>query len=424
MTLVYHYTPGVNAVGNSGPFDTARAGVEQRTAPATRQGVFDAIREALAGPTGAGWTETAASTPTHRVYTSPGESGDENLVLTLSQGLRTSPDVRYVHFGCAHSVDASGAPQNAANFGVSIDADHSLNLPLDFAVEFQILASRDWIWVFLSRTSNQESWVLFGGLLRRVFCNTNVLTVGPGGASPGANALVPTTVNPATLGVRVGDNLTVIDQAVSVTPAAENVLVTSLETTGVRVARLAGAYTAGSRIGDSPNPIVTAAWTGNQSLDDGGTSVASSNFLSCYRFATPGDAELMPDDSDGQFDVSYVNFKLLGKGRQQQNDQEGLGVLAQPEVRTNRFLCPAILVQKGVASIRSTAPQDVGQTPGRATLGVLPGLYLYPGSASYLPHDNFVRTRNVTSAEDYVPARFAGSSTGSDEHYALGPTPL
>lgn len=431
MATIYHFTSGVNA-GGSGPWDTGRAGVFLKAQPTTRQQMFDAIVEALSGVTGAGWTETAASTASERVFTSPGESGNENLVLTMQQGPPPA-DPRYIQFGCAPKVDAGGAPDAAIGFGSSAPtaAQNLIDfLTSDFTMEFQIVATLDFIWVFVSRQSNQQAWTLFGGVLTRAGYNTNVLQVNTGGATAGSNVLIPTTVNPATVGYRIGDPVQIVEEGAAASPVAETCSVVAVESTGLRVRTLQNSYTADSRIGQMPNPMFVGHWNGNSTFETSvSSSLSTSRLRSCFRWTTPespvsdlhrnnvGSAEEFRGAGGYQF-----HFLTLGRQRDSGSTDFGLGVSAQPEIRTNVFLCPTIAVFEGATSTPLGSQPESG-LENKAIMGLLPGLYVYPGIASFFLHDNFLRSRNVTTNEDYVPVRFAGSSTGSNEHFMLGPTP-
>lgn len=421
MTLIYHYTPGVNAAGTSGPFDTGRAGVEQVATPTTRQEMFNAIVEALGGVTGAGWTESSASTASNHIYTSLGESGNENITITLTQGLRGSPDARYIQFGLAHSTDVGGNAINPVNFGVTTATNSIIDLGnSDFTMEFQILASLDFIWVFINRQSNNVPYTLFCGRLNRRGYNENVLTVDAAGAVPGTNVLIPTTTNPIIAGFRIGDNLTALDQNVGLS-VAENVLVVDVESGGIRVQSLGNNLTSGSRIGAQPNPLVVGHWSGSSNFDDTVNAVSTTNWRSLYRFSTPGEPELETDDGDGNSNILYARPLIIGSARVLGTVEQGLGSSSTPERRTNRFLCPANVLMSGASyTSGSTAAPVVGPNPGKNILGMLPSFYAYPGSVSYFPHDNFVRTRNVVAIEDYVPVRF---STSTDENHMIGPIP-
>lgn len=431
MALIYHFTSGVNA-GGTGPWDTGRSGVYLKSNPTTRQQMFDAIVEALSGATGAGWTETAASSASSRVFTSSGESGNESLVVTLQQG--PSTDVRYVQFGVAPKVDASGNAEAAILFGPNAPVSGTNNdlwdfNTSDFTFEFQILATLDFIWVFATRQSNQQAWTAFAGKLKRNGYNTSVLNLNSS-VTAGSNVLVPTSVNPATLGFRIGDTLTITEEDPSSSPNAEVVTVVGIESGGFRVLRLANNYSSTSRIGVAPNPIIVMHVDGNHSIDDvPTTSIDRVYFRSPFRFRGPNDnlTELHRLDvgSPGEFSGNgqfALHFLGIGKIRAGGSTNQGFGASSVPEVRTGRFLCTSI--QLLILGSTSTLTNVDYSPEGGSILGLLPSLYSYPGLASFFPHDNFLRNKlDPTNPEDYVPVRFAGSSTGSDEHYVLGPTP-
>lgn len=391
MTLVYHYTPGVSGAATDGPFDTARAGVERITAPTSRQAVFDAVMMALSGENGAGWTETEACTETSRVLTSPGESGRDRLVITVNQGRMESPDARYLQFGCAPSVRA-GVPLLSVGHG---DGGEMLDFgSQDAPMELQILASLDFVWVFVSAQSNQHAFSAFAGLLDRVGCSDEVLTVGGAGAAAGASALIETTTNPRSSGVAPGDVLTIIQQDEH--PKGETVLVIEVLPGGVVVEQLREDYAPGSRIGENPCPLV-AGHVGNGPIE-------SLKLRSCYRLGSVGQTEFL--DGPGVFPALGLSWPIIGKDRRPGTVGAGLGVDQTPEERSRRFICPQTAVRSGGAIV-----------------GGLPGLYLYPGLASFFPHDTLLRDRNVKEPQDYLPVRFDGYSSHRNEHFALGPTP-
>lgn len=398
MTRVYHYTPGVNEAGAEGPFDTARAGIEQRPVVSTRRAMFDTIAAALSGPLGAGWVETAASTETNKVYTSPGESGREQLVVTLNYDASQGR----IQFGCAPSVDAAGAAVGAINNSPTTYGHSFIQLgSSDMAFEFQILASLDFIWVFISRQSNQQAWSLFAGLLTRAACNEHVLTVGEGGALSGAQAFVPTTENPKEMGVSIGDAVTLLQNGSGITPQRENVLVTAVLPGGVRVKELSADYAAGSQLGDVPSPL----FVGHRS--NGRAEQLS--LRSCYAFSSIGQPELAEADGPGCSGF-FISWPTIGTDRESGTTGQGLGSDQSPEARSRRYLCPETVVRR-----RSGAASSI--------VGVLPGLFMFPGVASFFPHDNLLRTRTVEEPEDYTPVRFDGYSSYKSEHCALGPMP-
>lgn len=432
MALIYHFTSGIRP-SNTGPWDTGRAGVTEISQPTTRQGIFDAIVAALSGGSGAGWSESAASAGSNRIFTSTGESTNENVVLTLTQGNNTSPDARYLRFGSALKVDASGNPDGSVNWGdgIALSGNNVIDLgATDFTADMQIFATRDFVWVFISRTpgATGTTYSMFGGLLERSGYNTNVLNLS-GAVTAGSNRTITTTTNPIVAGIRVSDQLMIVEEGPAESPAAETVEVIDVSATTITVRNLQSAYSSSSRIGVIPNPVVVGHWPSNATFVQNVTSTyTSSPYRSPFIFGGTGEgselqSDVSPATATSQAGALPIMPHILGIGRTKVAGtvDQGFGVGSDLENRTNRFLCSSVRLFKS-GSGGTFVGTDAGDE-GKCILGLLPRFFSYPGISNFFTHDNFVRNRNVTTNEDYLPVRFGGTGVAATQHFIVGPTP-
>lgn len=399
MTLVYHFTSGVSADTPSTAWDaTGRTDVHLVSKPTSRDGVFLAINEALQGASGAGWTaHVTSSTVGARdvVYFADGENNDQHNCIRIT----SDTSGRYINFYAGTKLDNSTPKllQGAIGGGSTVRSRWDLSTSDTPDWELQILASEDFIWVFV-----QEDTVLSGDPVYSMFLGSpcpvdaQKSTLTATSLTAGDNVTItPAAGNPLTLGYRPGGILRIVEVDEASAAAAETQLITKVTSTTIEVRRLNNSYTS-ARIGDFPVRMFRYVGT-NDDIESNAQLTSPLNY-----YQINGDDLDATVDANGQ-QIYDIHYSLLSTGTS--TSEQGFGSGTTPNQATLRFVC------RSLGIIDSNA----------ALVGTLPSIYNYPGDPTYYPHstDTFVRDR-VTPTEDYTIARFT-STTGLD--YVLGPTP-
>lgn len=408
MTLIYQATDGSTAasVSGSGPFagtpwDVARAGTTLVARPTTRQAIYNRIRDALIA---AGWTQfnkIAVDGTRHDVFESNGESGTDNLCISIQQ-FTTG---RWLVFNCAPKMDASNNLVKLIGLTSAPGAASLNNWDLtaaDFTSDFQILANKDYIWaVFQNINHTAAMHVMFMGALKPVDSNINTLLLS-GGIVAGDHVLIPVTTNPIVAGFRPGDVVQILNSPKTSTARCETTQIVEVQAAAVRVRAISqGAYDTGARLGMMPCSI--ARFVGQNDELDTGAGVTN-NFTSPLMFSriqrAAGDFAADNALPSGQL-LDAVDYALLNTHAQAGTE---FGSGATGNNRTLRFTCRTVMV---------------GSAPNNA-LGKVPGLISFPGTGNYYPHD-YGRDDRISPQRDYTAMRFTATST---RPFMLGPTPM
>lgn len=387
MTRIYRYTESGVSGSISGtspfPFGTSRSRVTTRT------GLYDEIVLALVA---AGWTQYNIATRDD-VWESTGESGLEKIYI------RTK-----------YLVPGTPTTQNAFNFYVGTKLDGSNNLlgqigttsstntfdgwitSADATFDFQILATKDYIWCnarIVATSPSDLHLSFFLGQLDRanIVQSTNMILAT--NATAGSNVVLDVTgYNPITLGYRPGDWIQIVSIATADAARAQTVSISSLTSTSITVQSLAASYTAGALIAASPMP--TVRYVGK---NIGPGTVAQ--WTSPLAFDPSSTTDIVGGSGASITTINYVTGSSI-------TDSADHGTGTTPDKRTKRFGCRSFILQTT-----------------NAALGRVPGAYVYPGSMTFFPHDTGTWNR-VSPSQRFVGARFV--NTGGS-NYMLGPMP-
>jgi hypothetical protein len=404
MTLIFHFTDGVTTNSVSGvapftntPYDTAISGITARTRPTTRQGIFDEIDFAL---TTAGWTRFQTVVGSDHVYTSAGESGNENLNIRL----RHITSNRYLYFGMSTKLTAGNILDTAAEIGGTNSNQTRERWDLgtsDFSSDFQIIASLDFFTAVFQNINHTSS--IFVGFLGNSIAideNANVLTLSANVAAGTDVVLTPTT-NPLVAGYRPGDLIEIVEVEPSSTATAERQLVTDVTSTTFTVANLANAYTGsgggvGARLGQRTSPLIRGVW-------NNGTSGAWNPVLNPNVTLSDDILVASTTATGAGFDMGTVRSLWPAA-----HTDTAFGTGATPNNRSNRFTC-----------------RSLAFTFGNSLIGEMPRFLAYPGTVTYYSasgnggHDHMENNR-VTPTDRFSPMRFGTTATNN---YLLGPVP-
>lgn len=398
MANRYRFTDGSTAgsVSGSGPFantpwDTAISGVTARARPTTRQGIYDELVLCLQD---AGMTEFVQTAGADSSWFSAGEDGLQHICF------RTRFDGRYIYIDVAPKLDAANLPEG----GLAGTASHDrCDLgAADFTADFHCSANLDRAWFVVQNTNHTASMFVLGvGNLEIVDGNPNIL-ITSGAVAAGSFVTLPMTTNPLSLGFRAGDILQAVEVAAAGSPLAERFRIYDVTTTSIVAEALANSYSAGARVGTLPNPIFRFLGANNE----------MTGLLTASRFTTPYyhrgviANDLVALDGFGSGIQEYsVNF-ALGRDYSETALGNALGTGTTANERTQRF------TSREVGLIIPSTTLD-------APVGVLPGVYAYPGTPAYYPHDDMELTR-TSPLSRYVPFRCTATST---QHFMMGPTP-
>lgn len=388
MTRIYRYTDASSATSISGTsafaFGTSRARVTTRTA------LYDEIVLALVA---AGWTQHNLTTRDD-TWESTGESGNERIRIRTKYLVPGSPSTQNeFNFFIGTKLDGSNNLQGSIGTVSSASTLDGWVISADVTFDFQFLATKDFIWMNVravtasGTTAADDQFNCFlGNLDRSGEANQNVMLLASGASAGTFVSLDVTGFNPITLGYRPGDFIQIVEIAAAGTATAQTVRIASLTSSSIVVDSLAAAYSTGAILGALPQPTMrfvsknvdpdnNAQWTShldfNPSLASdlaGGTG----RNLNTIHFATG---------------TTYVDSADMGSG-------------TTPNKRTKRFGCRSI----------SLGLNDSGAVFGSGLNGRVPGLFAYPGSMSFFPHDTGTYNR-VSPNERYVGARFTSAST-------------
>ncbi len=396
MANRYRYTDGAtaNSVSGSGPFtntpwDSAISGVTARARPATRQGIYDELVLCLQD---AGLTEFVQTAGADSVWFSAGEDGLQHICI------RTRFDGRYLYIDVAPKLDASNLPQGG--IGGAATHDRCDLGAADFTADFHCSANLDRFWFVVQNVNHTATMFVLGSGNLDVFEGNQNVLITSGAVSAGDFVTILTTTNPLSLGFRAGDVLQVVEVAAAGSPLAERFRVHDVTTTGIVAESLASSYSAAARIGVLPNPVFRFL----------GANTEVTNTLTAGRVTTPYyhrgviSNDLVALDGFASGIQEYGASFALGRDYVETPLGNALGTGTTANERTQRFTC-----------------REVGLMlpAGERLIGALPGLFAYPGTPVYYPHDDMENSRSSPLSR-YVPLRFTATST---QHFMMGPTP-
>lgn len=398
MANRYRFTDGATAdsVSGSGPFtntpwDTAISGVTARTRPTTRQGIYDELVLCLQD---AGMTEFVQTAGADSVWFSTGEDGLQHICF------RTRFDGRYIYIDVAPKLDATNLPQGGLA-GATLQDRCDLGAS-DFTADFHCSANLDRVWFVVQNTNHTATMFVMGvGNLEVVDGNPNIL-ITSGAVAAGSFVAIATTTNPLSLGFRAGDILQAVEVAAAGSPLAERFRVHDVTTTGIVAEALANSYSAAARIGTLPNPIFRFMGSNNEMT----ATSTSGRFTTPYYHRGVIANDLVALDGFGSGILEYGANFALGRDYVETALSNALGTGTTANERTRRFTC------REVGLVLPATSQD-------APVGVLPGVFTYPGAPAYYPHDDMELTR-TSPLSRYAPFRCTASST---QHFMMGPTP-
>lgn len=398
MANRYRFTDGSSAtsVSGSGPFvgfpwDTGITGVTARARPTTRQGLYDELVLALQD---AGWTEFVQTAGADSVWFSTGEDGNQAIVA------RTTFDGRYIGIWVAPKLDASNLPVGGIGGGVTVQDRVDLGTS-DRTMDFHVSVTLDRVWFVAQQSTHLTTnpmFVISFGNLEVYEGNPNILVTN-GAAAAGSFVSIPFATNPLSLGYRAGDVLQIVEQTAASSPLAETFRVVDVTTTTIVADSLSGSYTSGARVGTLPCPVYRVC-VDNDELE---ALPSAMKLTTPYHHGGPSTNDLVALDG---FPSGVLELEIdygVGESHAMGGARDAFGVGTTPNQRSLRFTCRSI----GVKVTES------------AVVGVLPGLFAYPGTVTYFPHDDMLYDR-VTPNERYVPLRFTATSS---LHYMMGPTP-
>jgi hypothetical protein len=394
MTRILWYTDaatagsisGTTALGNGstdGTFGTSKA------RPTTRTGFYDNV--IVAGLLAMGFTQSNQATRDD-VWTSNGETGAESI------SFRTQYDGTSKFFIYAGTkVNGSGALQGSIGGGLSSFESFNLGTS-DFTMDYILLGSKDFLLLNMRAATagqagaanlNDQFNCFIGNLERDNLVNPNTLT-SSATASAGSNVVISVNQNPSVNDYKPGDMVQIVSIATGDAAQAQTVRITATTNTSIEVDSLAATYSAGARIGALPLPIVRFM-SRNIDADDTGSWYSP---LILNAFTATSDLATAP----GQ----VLNKVELAAGTTQ-TAQDGFGTGTTANKRTRRFSCRAL-------ELKGT---------NEAVLGRIPGLYAYPGSASYYPNDTYAFNR-VTPHQRFVSSLWV---SGGTKNWIIGKSP-
>lgn len=373
MATLMQWTTGVGTAN----FEPAGLGVEIPR-PTTRIGLYDAIDAFLQE---LNWAKFELSSRDH-LYFSDGESGQEGIYFRLRwDGSRyINWDIGTKFNGVYPSMSLGG------NLGLGTNErdrwDLTTSDPSGNGFELHFFGTEDFFWLTARRISDGRTLTAFIGRMNRnhfAFPDVHKLQADVTPTPPDLIE-IDLDVDLTTLGYKVGDRISLIEQDPTVSARTASCLIKSFTATGV-VTDLREPFKEGALVAAAPMPVArfcsgSLASTFNRSIWD-------NNY-----WRTPWN----PVDGHGEFEPAVWTVSGV---------DNSFGEGDNPNRRTNRFVVvPAICRYHGI-------------------LGEIPGVYQFRGNISAYPHDTATRDR-VEPVERYVA--YLPRNSGVD--WVLGPVPV
>jgi hypothetical protein len=385
VTRIYYYTDGTTATSISGssplPFGTAR------TRQTTRAGIYDEVVAALIA---AGWTQHNLTTRDD-VWESTGESGGERIYVRTKYLVPGSPTTQNAfNWFVGTKIDGSNNLQGQIGTVSSSAAEDGWITSADTTFDHQILATKDFIWCNVRAVSaagtlaaNDQLNFFLGTLDRSGEANQFSMLLNTA-ASAGTFVTLDTTgYNPITLGYRPGDFIQIVALAAADAAAAQTCRISAVSSSSVTVDSLAASYSAGAILGAIPQPVV-------RFVSKNSNPTSTTQWTSALSF----NPNLTSDLAGGTGTALNVLPFAVGTSF---SDSADMGAGTTPGKRSGRFGCRSLslAISSGVSS---------------ALTGRVPGLFAYPGTMSFFPHDTGTYNRTGTS-ERFIGIRFVTAST-------------
>lgn len=405
MTLKYRYTDGVTATsisGNTGltgtPYDTARTGVTAHTRPTNRQGIWQAIRDAVVA---AGWTEYSLAS-NDSMFISTGESGTEAIAVRVSYN---GTNTIYFEIG-VKAVTGNTSIQNG--FGGNV-GNFRFTISTDFTSDYHILVNKDYCWFsFHSTARDTNIYSGFFGLLKRrgVGVKATAMTLSSSATAGEFVTLNVSSFNPITLGYKPGETIQIVDTVQGATCFAERCIITKVTSNSLTVRNLLHSYSSGSHLGSLAMPVCLMTLS-NADITAG---AATLNLMSYYQNRGIGE-DKSTDTTDERNEIILSAMGSVSAT----NPHSASGEFGDSSV-TNRLTTRRI----GRELIVRTAGNLDANVERETILGVFPGIIdIAVTTPTTYPHDYYTVDR-ATPNQDYV--LFKTTNTGT-VFCAIGPTP-